>query len=457
MSLHRSRIYSFSMRAAIYTRISDDRTGNRAGVERQEMECRALADAMGWEIVKVCSDNSISAYNGLNRPGFDDLGELIRGERIDAVVTWAADRLTRHPRELENLVDLFNETGTKVKTVTSGEYDLTSADGRAHARIIGAIARQESEKKSERIKSQKAQAASQGKRPGGPRAFGWTTGRANTIPAELEVVGEVADRVLAGESISTVTRDLNGRKIRTPRGNEWSRNTVRQMLTNPATAGLRKQPDGGVISGEWDGAFSRKTWNQLCAILNDPARTTTHRLRSYVLTGLAYDTEGRKLVSYFRRNRRSYRTPAGSGGGGVVIAADLVEGIVIEAVLRLTDDLKIAAVVTDDAAELESIEADLENLAEMFGKGELTAGEWNAARGPLQARLAEARRAERQAPRMTDMDWAKPGLLRASWDGLTIQQQRQAVELFVERVLIGPAKTGQNAPNTDRVSVVWKA
>ena len=103
---------------------------------------------MGWSVVKVCTDNSISAYKGHHRPAYEELGDLIRRGEVDAVVAWGVDRLTRHPRELEDLVDLLDETGTKVQTVTSGEYDLTTADGRAHARIVGAIARQESEKKS---------------------------------------------------------------------------------------------------------------------------------------------------------------------------------------------------------------------------------------------------------------------------------------------------------------------
>ena len=133
------------------------------------------------------------------------------------MIAWART-ITRHPRELEDLVDLLDRTGTKVQTVTSGEYDLTTVDGRAHPRLVGAIARQESEKKSERIRSQKAHSTAKGERPGGPRAFGWTTGRKALIPDEIEVVREMADRVLSGDGIATITKDLNARGIRTARG-----------------------------------------------------------------------------------------------------------------------------------------------------------------------------------------------------------------------------------------------
>ena len=134
----------------------------------------------------------------------------------------------------------------------------------------------------------------------------------------------------------------------------------------------------------------------------------------------------------------------------------MVEGIVIEAVLQVTDNLTIPEPVTDPSPMTESIQAQLDELAGMLGKGEITAGEWNAARGPLQARLAEARRTERRTPSVSEMDWGKPGLLRSSWDRLSISQQRQAIELFIEKVVVAP--TGHsNTVDPSRVSVVWKA
>jgi hypothetical protein len=337
----------------------------------------------------------------------------------------------------------------------SGEYDLTTSDGRAVARIVGAIARQESERKSERVKSQKAQAAAKGKRAGGPRAFGWSVGRREVIPEEAAIIREMADRILSGEGVATIAKDLNARGLRTAQGNEWARNTVRQLLTNPATAGLRRQPDGGVVEGEWEGIYSKDTWNRLCALLSDPGRKTTHRLRSYLLTGLIYDTQGRHLITRYRRDQaggtRLYRTPAGSGGGGVSISADLAEQIVIEAVLRITDNLAINEPESEQTPATDAIQAQLDDLAAMWGRGELTAGEWNAARGPLQARLAEARRSEQRRPQVSEMDWGSPGLLRAGWDGLSIQQQRTAIEMFVSKVIVAPSGTDR------RVSVEWKA
>jgi DNA invertase Pin-like site-specific DNA recombinase len=75
-------------RAAIYTRISSDREGAGLGVERQEADCRALAEQLGWEIVAVHSDNDLSAYSGKPRPGYEALLADLRADVADAVICW---------------------------------------------------------------------------------------------------------------------------------------------------------------------------------------------------------------------------------------------------------------------------------------------------------------------------------------------------------------------------------
>ncbi len=65
-------------RAAIYCRISDDREGRGLGVARQEDECRALAERLGWSVTHVYRDNDLSAYRGRRRPGYQALLEAVK-------------------------------------------------------------------------------------------------------------------------------------------------------------------------------------------------------------------------------------------------------------------------------------------------------------------------------------------------------------------------------------------
>src|SRR3974390_11159 len=157
---------------AIYCRISLDRAGEGLGWERQEALCRRLAKERGWPVAEVYVDNDRSAYSGKPRPGYErmlaDIGVGLR----DAVVCVDLDRLTRRPAELEAFMDLADRRGIALANV-SGDTDLSTSDGRFRARIMGAVARQESEKKAERVAREHEQSARRGIPRASRRPFGY--------------------------------------------------------------------------------------------------------------------------------------------------------------------------------------------------------------------------------------------------------------------------------------------
>src|SRR5699024_9459204 len=137
-------------KAAIYVRISQDRTGAGLGVDRQVEDCTALAESRHLDIVDVYTDNDVSAYSGKPRPAYTRLLDDLRAGRVDVVLAWHEDRLHRAPRELEDYIDACSR-GVPTYFAKSGDLDLTTASGRMTARIRGAVARQESEHKAERV------------------------------------------------------------------------------------------------------------------------------------------------------------------------------------------------------------------------------------------------------------------------------------------------------------------
>jgi site-specific DNA recombinase len=155
-----------AVRAGIYTRISYDPAGQRAGVERQRLDCEALCHSRGWEVGCYLEDNDRSAFSGKPRRAYQQLLRAIETGEIDAIVTWHNDRLHRSPKELEGFIDLVERTGVRVAVVSGGDYDLTSPDGRLAARIVGAVARKESEDRSRCVRRKHLELAEQG-RPAG--------------------------------------------------------------------------------------------------------------------------------------------------------------------------------------------------------------------------------------------------------------------------------------------------
>src|SRR4051812_30453023 len=129
-----------AQQAAIYTRISKDRTGAGLGVERQEDDCRALAASLGFDVAAVFVDNDLSAYSGKPRPGYDEMLRQIKSGRFDAVIVWHQDRLLRRVIDLEYYISTVEPRSVPTYTVRAGTLDLTTPAGRAVARTLAAWA-----------------------------------------------------------------------------------------------------------------------------------------------------------------------------------------------------------------------------------------------------------------------------------------------------------------------------
>lgn len=158
------------MRAAVYLRISEDRTGEQLGVVRQRQDCEQLCRSKGWTPVEYV-DNDMSATNGKPRPAYEKMLADICDGTIGAVVAWDLDRLHRRPIELESFMALADEKHLALATV-SGDVDLSTAQGRLVARLKGSVAAHEGEHRKARQLRAARQRADQGV-PNWSRAFGY--------------------------------------------------------------------------------------------------------------------------------------------------------------------------------------------------------------------------------------------------------------------------------------------
>jgi site-specific DNA recombinase len=162
-----------SRKAGIYVRISQDREGERWGVQRQEEDCRKLAERLGWQVAGVYDDNDMSAYNQRKpRPAYKRMWADVESGRIDAILAVHTDRLYRRMRDLVDIIDLAEKRDVVIKTTDSGDLELNTSAGHEVAHHLAAAAQGASDRQGERIKRQKQPAAAQDRRHGGSRAFG---------------------------------------------------------------------------------------------------------------------------------------------------------------------------------------------------------------------------------------------------------------------------------------------
>jgi DNA invertase Pin-like site-specific DNA recombinase len=456
------------MGTVIYCRISDDRAGTSAGVQRQETDCRDLCAGRGWENPTVFVDNDVSAYNGRVRPAYRELLEQVKAGTVSAIVAWHPDRLHRSPRELENFIDLVEAHSVAVATVLAGTYDLTTATGRMTARIVGATARYESELKSERTKRAHRQLAEAGSPVSGTRPFGWLADRTTLDPHEAALVREAAGRILEGETLWAITRDWQAREIRASRGGRWTQSAIRRILLNPRVAGYRTHHKVIVGPGKWEAILDEITWRRVTATIHDRATPGPRRARSYLLTGfLVCGRCGTKLIARGSEQRgRSYvrtSSPAKGGCGGIRIHADRLEGEVVAQVLTVLDSPEFKARIVHAAensrevelgVEVDLLEARLEQAAtDHYVEQIISRAQLTATTRVLTARL-DAARSELTARRGRHVTAGVVGCDAGRFDELSLDRRRAVIAELVDRIVIGPSARGRQW-DPERVKVRW--
>lgn len=277
--------YRKGMRAAVYLRQSLDPSGNMLAITRQRGPCLELCAQRGWEAVEYV-DNDRSATRG-RRPSYEQMLVDIEAGKIDAIVAWDLDRLYRRPVELEHLIDLADTRRLLLATIT-GDADLSTDNGRLYARIKGAVAKAEGERKAARQKASHRQRAESGKPWGNRRLFGYTEDM-QLHPVEAPAVREAFDRFLAGSSLGSIAAAWNGAGLTTTVGNRWRGPGVSLFMTNPKLAGLISYNGEIVGPGTWPAIVDEETWKAARAIRSDPQRNPRpgSRARKYLLTGIA--------------------------------------------------------------------------------------------------------------------------------------------------------------------------
>ncbi len=260
-----------AQRAAVYLRISNDPTGQEAGVTRQREDCTELAAKLGVEVVTAYEDNDISAYSGTRRPGFEDLLTAIGRGEIDTLLCWHTDRLYRSLKDLERLIDIAESRGVVIRTVNGGDLDLSTATGKMLARILGSVARAESEHKAERQRRANAQRAQDGSWWSSRRCFGYTDGGEIDV-AEAALVRQAAADALAGMSLRQIARKWNAVGVTSVRGAAWNTSRLKRLLVNPRYAGIRTYNGRETGAGKWAAILDADTHRGLVSVLRDPTR-----------------------------------------------------------------------------------------------------------------------------------------------------------------------------------------
>lgn len=489
-----------TVRAAIYARISRDSAGEELGVTRQLDLARDLINSRGWTESEAYSDNSISALTGKHRPGYSALCEAIGRGEVDRVVVYHLSRLWRNRRERAEGIELFKDARVSITAVHGSDIDMQSAAGRTMVGLLGEFDTLESETKSERIRDQKAQEAAAGLYAGGgfrPLGYEFCTderGRRSIRPhpEEAPIVQEAARRVLAGESLRSVARDLAHRGVRSTRGNEIRPEHLRKIMAAAVISGRREVFDRSgttrpllgeiVADGRWEGLISPEDSDKLRRLLSTPERRkNTPQARKTLLTGiLVCGRCGTPMVSRPSSGRPRYICNPGTGRGGCgrchlhrpktdALIRDQVINLLAENGPEIVDRLQREAGTDPDLIDrVRADEQRLEDLTVDYNDPEfgMTRAEYVAGRKAILARL-EADRTRLETGRDGDRArllaefvgdgstaYERDAGMRQRWEAMADAQRRPVLLTVIEKIVVGPS-TRPNRFDPFRFAVQW--
>lgn len=434
------------MRAAIYTRISQDAEGEGLGVERQLKDCEELAASRGWTVVARYEDNDLSAstISTKVRPQYQAMLEEARAGSYDVLVAYSNSRLTRRPAEWIDLITLANSGKVQIATKASGQYDLTTADGRAVAMTIAIWDAAEAERVGERVSRAAKQRAENGiPQAGRHRLFGynkdWTVNE-----EEAAVVKEAFTRRASGESTTAIAKDLTKRGIKTVAGNEWKSGTLSVTLTKHVYCGLRTYKGEVIGDSAVPALVDKELFDAAQANLaNDKKGTNT---RKYLLSGILLCSH---CLSPMKGNpsNQMYRCSTTYGGcGRISVRIELADKYIFHAAMsrygRIVGNAKTGGTQRDYKAEIEAVQKEVKRLQEGFAAEIYTLAEVTPL---MKAKRVELKELEKQAAKQRG---SMPKIQRQymDWYRMNLSQKRAFIGDHIDNVVVYPSISRGNQP-----------
>lgn len=308
-------------RCAIYTRKSHeeglDQAFNSLDAQRESCEAYILSQAgLGWELSEQHYDDGGISGGHMERDGLKALLADIQQGRVDVVVVYKVDRLTRSITDFGKLVEVFDGHEVSFVSVTQA-FNTTNSMGRLTLNVLLSFAQFEREVTAERIRDKIAGSKQKGMWMGGRVPYGYRNedkqlfideSEADTVRLIFEQYGEFKNARLVKEKLDRkgiVTRKRINKSGKVTGGSSFSRGNVTSILSNPIYAGKIKHKDK-VYQGNHQPIIEETQWEeaQNRSSENTADRTTKANTTSPgLLNGLLFDGEDNRLVTHYANKK----------------------------------------------------------------------------------------------------------------------------------------------------------
>lgn len=307
-SSHRKR-----SRCAIYARKSTEEglEQNFNSLDAQREACAAFIQSQrheGWTLLTSEYDDGGYSGGSMDRPGLQRLLADIEADRVDVVVVYKVDRLTRSLADFAKLVEIFDRRGVSFVSITQ-QFNTTTSMGRLTLNILLSFAQFERELIGERVRDKIAASRKKGIWMGGTVPLGYDIKDRKLVvnKAEARTVADIYRRYLKLKSVRDLKADLDAAGIRSkhrirPDGTEcgnqrFSLGALYLVLQNRTYRGEATHK-GNAYPGEHEAIIDKPLWDEVQATLTANRVERTARSNSKagsLLTGLLFDETGERL------------------------------------------------------------------------------------------------------------------------------------------------------------------
>lgn len=411
------------IRCAIYTRKSSEEGLEQSfnSLDAQREACQAYIQSQrqeGWRALADHYDDGGFSGGSMDRPALRRLMADIEASRIDTVVVYKVDRLTRSLADFAKIVEAFDARGVTFVSVTQ-QFNTTTSMGRLTLNVLLSFAQFGREVTGERIRDKIAASKRKGMWMGGRVPLGYDLKDRHLIPnsEEAEHVGEIFDLYLELGCVRRMKTRLDEQgttsKVRISAGGvrsggePYSRGALYKILQNRLYLGEIPHK-GESYPGEHTAIIDRKLWERVQAKLKENARASRHGGNASapsLLRGLVFDPDGHRFTpSHAVKSGKGYRyyvsqriirgEPAPSGDIGRIPARDLENAVLsqIREFLGSADQLLSSFAPEDvDVPTTRRLLGAAEELAKELDGGRAAAG--NELLAALGARVVVRREA----------------------------------------------------------------
>ena len=353
-------------RCAIYTRKSSEEglEQNFNSLHAQRQACEAFIRSQageGWRLVKTAYDDGGFSGATMDRPALKALLTHVKEKRIDVVVVYKVDRLTRSLADFAKIVEIFDAHGVSFVAVTQ-QFNTTTSMGRLTLNVLLSFAQFEREVTGERIRDKIAASKQKGMWMGGTVPLGYDVRDHRLVvnPKEAATVRLIFQLYIELRSVRQVRDELDRRSIVSKQrvsksgarsgGVRFGRGALYEMLANPIYVGEIRHKRVS-HPGQHEAIIERSLWQRVQELLKPRAahqRGGATSRTTCLLTGKLFDENGEPLYACWSKkgdrryryfvSRKLVRGPDKSRDSGWRISAEEVEHAVMAAARQMISD-----------------------------------------------------------------------------------------------------------------------